>query len=59
MPRASRPTARAWRSKHATASSGEPVPLPIDGFVQAEYRRQFDLLPDGRQFVVLIPKRSQ
>jgi hypothetical protein len=35
------------------------VPLPIDGFVQAEYRRQFDLLPDGRQFVVLIPKRSQ
>jgi dipeptidyl aminopeptidase/acylaminoacyl peptidase len=33
----------------------EPVPLPIEGFVQAEYRRQFDLLPGGRQFLVLMP----
>ena len=32
-----------------------PVPLPIKGFVQAEYRRQFDMLPNGRQFLVLIP----
>ena len=37
------------------AASGEPVPLPIKGFVQAEYRRQFDLMPNGRQFLVLIP----
>jgi len=37
------------------ASSGEPTPLPIKGFVQAEYRRQFDLMPNGRQFLVLIP----
>ncbi|HET9215855.1 MAG TPA: hypothetical protein VFR18_02680 [Terriglobia bacterium] len=37
------------------AARGEPVPLPIKGFVQAEYRRQFDLMPDGRQFLVLIP----
>ena len=37
------------------SSSGEPVPLPIKGFVQAEYRRQFDLMPNGRQFLVLIP----
>jgi Tol biopolymer transport system component len=34
---------------------GEPSPLPIKGFAQAEYRRQFDLMPDGRQFLVLIP----
>ena len=34
-----------------------PVPLPIKGFAQAEYRRQFDLMPGGRQFVVLIPVR--
>ena len=37
------------------SSSIEPVPLPIMGFAQAEYRRQFDLMPDGRQFLVLFP----
>jgi Tol biopolymer transport system component len=37
------------------ASIGEPAPLPIKGFAQAEYRRQFDLMPDGRQFLVLVP----
>ena len=35
--------------------SSEPRALPIAGFVQGEYRRQFDLMPDGRQFLVLIP----
>jgi Tol biopolymer transport system component len=34
-----------------------PTPLPIEGFEQAEYRRQFDLMPDGRSFLVLLPKR--
>jgi hypothetical protein len=33
----------------------EPTPLPIKGFAQAEYRRQFDLMPDGRQFLMLFP----
>jgi eukaryotic-like serine/threonine-protein kinase len=33
----------------------EPTPLPIKGFAQAEYRRQFDMMPNGRQFVVLVP----
>lgn len=37
------------------ASLGEPAPLPIEGFAQAEYRRQFDLMPDGREFLVLFP----
>jgi Tol biopolymer transport system component len=37
------------------SSSIEPIPLPIEGFAQAEYRRQFDLMPDGRQFLVLFP----
>jgi len=37
------------------ASKIEPTPLPIKGFAQAEYRRQFDLMPDGRQFLVLVP----
>lgn len=36
-------------------SIGEPTPLPITGFAQAEYRRQFDLMPNGRQFLVLMP----
>jgi len=38
------------------SSRNEPKPLPIKGFVQAEYRRQFDLMPDGGRFLVLIPK---
>jgi Tol biopolymer transport system component len=37
------------------ASIGEPTPLPIKGFAQAEYRRQFDLLRGGRQFLMLFP----
>jgi Tol biopolymer transport system component len=37
------------------SSSSAPIPLPINGFAQAEYRRQFDLMPDGRQFLVLFP----
>jgi Tol biopolymer transport system component len=37
------------------ASVGEPTPLPIKGFAQAEYRRQFDLMPGGRQFLMLFP----
>ena len=39
------------------SAHGEPTPLPIKGFVQAEYRRQFDLMPDGQQFLVLVPLR--
>jgi Tol biopolymer transport system component len=37
------------------AAAREPVPLPVEEFVQAEYRRQFDLMPGGRQFLVLVP----
>jgi eukaryotic-like serine/threonine-protein kinase len=36
-------------------SIGKPTPLPITGFAQAEYRRQFDLMPNGRQFLMLFP----
>jgi Tol biopolymer transport system component len=41
------------------ASAVEPNPLPIKGFVQAEYRRQFDLMPNGTQFLVLVPVAAQ
>ena len=37
------------------SSSIEPTALPITGFAQAEYRRQFDLMPGGREFLVLVP----
>ena len=35
--------------------SAVPVPLPIKGFAQGEYRRQYDLMPNARQFVMLFP----
>lgn len=38
----------------ASPSSGDEVPLPIKGFVQGEYRRQFDLMPGGNQFVMMF-----
>lgn len=40
------------------APAGEPLALPIEGFAQGEYRRQFDLLPDGRGFVMLFPSSA-
>ena len=33
-----------------------PVALPIRGFQQGYRRRQFDLLPDGKQFLMLFPR---
>lgn len=37
------------------SAAGNPVALPIKGFAQAEYRRQYDLLPNGKQFLMLFP----
>jgi eukaryotic-like serine/threonine-protein kinase len=37
------------------SAAGSPVALPIKGFAQAEYRRQYDLLPNGKQFLMLFP----
>ncbi|MBK7116034.1 MAG: PD40 domain-containing protein [Proteobacteria bacterium] len=42
----------------ATADSvqaGAPSPLPITGFQQGDLRRQFDLMPDGKAFLMLFP----
>ncbi len=36
-------------------SSGAPVPLPIRGFIQGDARRQYDLMPDGKQFLMMFP----
>jgi Tol biopolymer transport system component len=35
-------------------SAGEPQSLPITGFVQGPLRRQYDLMPDGKQFLMLF-----
>jgi dipeptidyl aminopeptidase/acylaminoacyl peptidase len=37
--------------------AGEPKGLPIKGFQQGDLRRQFDLAPDGKRFVMLFPLR--
>lgn len=37
--------------------AGEPKSLPIRGFQQGDLRRQFDLMPDGKRFVMLFPLR--
>lgn len=34
---------------------GAATPLPIRGFVQGDLRRQYDLMPDGKAFVMLFP----
>jgi eukaryotic-like serine/threonine-protein kinase len=41
------------------SSTSEAVALPITGFAQAEYRRQFELLPNGKQFLMLFPAPPQ
>jgi len=35
--------------------AGPPESLPITGFQQGDLRRQFDLMPDGRTFLMLFP----
>lgn len=36
--------------------AGKPKGLPIRGFQQGELRRQFDLTPDGKRFLMLFPR---
>jgi eukaryotic-like serine/threonine-protein kinase len=38
-----------------TVAAGEAKALPIEGFLQGEYRRQFDLTPDGRRVLIVRP----
>jgi len=37
-------------------SAGDPVPTPINGFIQGRgnYRRQYDMTPDGKQFIMMF-----
>jgi Tol biopolymer transport system component len=43
----------------APSSAGDPIVLPIKGFAQGEYRRQFELMPNGRQFLMMFPVMAQ
>jgi Tol biopolymer transport system component len=36
-------------------SAGAASPLPVRGFIQGDARRQYDLLPDGKQFLMMFP----
>lgn len=36
-------------------AAGPPEALPIEGFLQGELRRRFDLTPDGERFLMLFP----
>jgi Tol biopolymer transport system component len=38
-----------------SVQAGAPEGLPITGFQQGDLRRQFDLMPDGRTFLMLFP----
>ena len=38
-----------------TPLTGAPAELPITGFQQGDLRRQYDLTPDGKAFVMLFP----
>jgi len=35
-------------------AAGTPQELPIQGFVQGPLRRQYDLMPDGKQFLMMF-----
>jgi len=39
-------------------SPGQPAALPIKDFQQGELRRQYDLMPDGKGFVMLFPAEA-
>jgi Tol biopolymer transport system component len=41
----------------AQPSAGTARMLPIKGFLQGDLRRQYDILPDGKGFVMLFPVR--
>jgi hypothetical protein len=35
--------------------SDDPAPLPITGFIQGGARRQYDVMPDGKHFLMMFP----
>lgn len=40
-------------------ATGDPVSLPITGFIQGTGRRQYDLTPDGQQFIMMFPASQE
>ncbi len=36
-------------------TAATPVALPITGFIQGPLRRQYDLMPDGKHFLMMFP----
>ena len=40
-------------------SFGKPVTFPIEGTIHPQAQRNYDITPDGKQFVVILPASSQ
>jgi hypothetical protein len=38
----------------ATPTFGAPMPLPVSGYIQPLLRRNWDMMPDGRQLLMLF-----
>lgn len=34
---------------------GDAVALPVEGFIQGDARRQYEMMPDGKQFLMMFP----
>ena len=39
-----------------TFNFGQPMPLPIEGILQATGGRRYDIMPDGNRFLVMLPE---
>jgi len=37
---------------------GTPVPLPIDGTIHPQSQRNYDVTPDGKQLIVVLPAQA-
>jgi eukaryotic-like serine/threonine-protein kinase len=42
-------------STQPTFKAEKPAALPITGFIQGPLRREYDLMPDGKQFLMMFP----
>jgi hypothetical protein len=36
-------------------TAATPAALPVTGFIQGRLRRQYDLMPNGKQFLMMFP----
>jgi Tol biopolymer transport system component len=39
-------------------SNGNPIPIPIEGSIHPQMQRNYDVTPDGKEFLVVVPARA-